>query len=121
MNYNKSNRKELSQNFIKNPSIIRYILGVIDIPKNSLVLDIGVGEGIISQELDKLGHRVIGIEKDPELVENFKQNFPNIQILEQDFLKYNFPEEEFFIISNPPFSIFSQIIKKIIYKPNQNQ
>lgn len=119
--YNQAKRKSLSQNFIKNPAIIRYILGFIEISKDTLVLDIGLGEGIISQELLKSNHRVIGIEKDPELIKIVKHKLLNLEIIEQDFLKYVFPKEDFWIVSNPPFSIFSQIIKKIIYEPNLNQ
>lgn len=119
--YNQDKRKSLSQNFVKNPALIRYILGLIGMPQKSLVLDIGVGEGIISQELLKLNYRVIGIEKDIELIKIVRNKLPSLEVVDQDFLKYNFPLEDFWIVSNPPFSIFSQIIKKIIYEPNQNQ
>lgn len=117
--YNSQKRKTYSQNFVKNPSLIRYIIDFIRLPEDSLILDLGAGQGIITRELLKRDYRVEAIELDSELYQNLQIEFGDkVKVLQQDIRKIQYPEGEFYIISNPPFNIFSELIKNIYLSQN---
>lgn len=112
-----SNRMILSQNFIKSPSLVKQLLSVSTIKAGDLVIEIGPGKGIITQELVNCVSKVITIEKDRELYFFLKNKFvnqPNLQIINQDFLTWNLPQSPYKIFSNIPFSITADIISKIL-------
>lgn len=46
------------------------------VERNATVLDAGCGFGRIGAQLGKLGHRVIGVDIDPELISHAKTHFP---------------------------------------------
>lgn len=110
--YNAEQRKSYSQNFVKNPSLIRYIIDFISLTHNPLIFDLGAGEGIITKELIERGYRVQAIELDPDLYTKLHDNFgEKATIINQDIRTIAYPNEPFVIISNPPFAIFSELIK----------
>lgn len=110
--YNSEKRKAYSQNFVKNPALIRYIIDFISLPPNSLILDLGAGEGIITKELITREYRLQAIELDPDLYSKLQDNFGDkATIINQDIRKIEYPSGSFAIISNPPFAIFSELIK----------
>ncbi|MEX0596980.1 MAG: rRNA adenine N-6-methyltransferase family protein, partial [Candidatus Paceibacterota bacterium] len=118
-NYNSQQRQVYAQNFIKNPSLIRYIIDFIRLPAGSLVLDLGAGQGIITRELIQRNYKVEAIELDTELYQQLQTEFgAKAKVIQQDILKFKYPAEPFYIISNPPFNIFSELIKGIYLAEN---
>jgi len=110
-----------SQNFLRNKKVVLKLLQLSSIVSNDLVLEIGPGKGIITEELAKLARKVIAIEKDKSfflfLKEKFKNN-PRIEILNMDFLDYQLPKYPYKIFSNIPFFATGEIIKKITLLKN---
>jgi len=104
-----------SQNFLKSKNLVVKILELSSIGPQDLVLEIGPGKGIITEELARRAREVVAIEKDKGLFlflkEKFKNN-PKIKILNIDFLKFQLPKFPYKIFSNIPFFITGEIIKK---------
>ncbi|MDP8958456.1 MAG: class I SAM-dependent methyltransferase [Actinomycetota bacterium] len=48
-------------------------------PPGRLTLDIGCGEGRLSRDLKKLGHRVVGIDASPTMVRHAREADPSIE------------------------------------------
>ncbi len=112
-----SNRMILSQNFIKSPVLVEDLLSVSSLTSSDLVVEIGPGKGIITQELLKHVKKVISVEKDRELffyLKDIFSDFSNLQIINQDFLNWSLPKSPYKIFSNIPFSITADIITKIL-------
>lgn len=112
----------LSQNFIKSPILVKQLLSVSTIKPTDLVVEIGPGKGIITQELAKSVFKVISIEKDRQLIPLLKNKFlnqNNVQIVCQDFLSWILPNTSYKIFSNIPFSITTDIINKILKSRNK--
>jgi 23S rRNA (adenine-N6)-dimethyltransferase len=106
-----------SQNFIKSSALVRQLLSVSSITTDDLVIEIGPGKGIITQELINTAKEVIAIEKDRELFVELKNKFSqnlNLKIFNQDFLNYILPSKPFKIFSNIPFNITAEIIDKLL-------
>ncbi len=106
-------RKMLGQHFIIDNSIFERECRYANLCKDDIVLEIGTGDGRLTKVISKYAKKVIGIEKDPILAEIARENTgENVEIIEGDALKIDFPEFNK-IISNIPYSISSKIIEKI--------
>lgn len=111
-----------SQNFIKSSVLVKELLSVSSISSNDLVVEIGPGLGIITQELISIAKEVIAVEKDRNLFADLKNKFnqaKNLKILNQDFLNWTLPTKPYKIFSNIPFSITAEIIDKLLKSQNK--
>ena len=86
------------------------------------VLEIGPGMGVLSQFLMKAGRMVKAVEIDAESVGYLNRVFPDLEVVEGDFLKMDLRElfkGEFALIGNYPYNISSQIFFKALeYREN---
>ena len=117
-------KKKYGQNFLKNLNLVEKIVNVADLDKESLVIEVGPGGGIMTRELASRAKNVLAYEIDEELKEELflrTKDYPNVQVLFQDFLKSNIVDDiknysydKLFFISNVPYYITTPIIEKII-------
>jgi 16S rRNA A1518/A1519 N6-dimethyltransferase RsmA/KsgA/DIM1 with predicted DNA glycosylase/AP lyase activity len=106
-----------SQNFIKSSALVKQLLSASSISPSDLVVEIGPGLGIITQELSTFVREVIAVEKDRDLFADLKNNFSqfsNLKIINQDFLDWSLPQKPFKIFANIPFYITAEIIDQIL-------
>lgn len=107
--------KKLGQCFL-NSSAILYKEASIAAVKGKIVLEIGAGDGRLTQELlDQGAAKIIAVEKDREYAEMLRKRFvqePRIEIAEGDFLKLEFPKVDV-VIGNIPYYISSPILFKL--------
>jgi 16S rRNA (adenine1518-N6/adenine1519-N6)-dimethyltransferase len=73
-------KKSLGQNFLKDPKILKKIADFAQIEKEDLVVEIGPGEGALTEQLLKQAKKVVAIEKDEELARKLGDKFQD-QIL----------------------------------------
>ena len=83
------------------------------------VLEVGPGMGVLTQFLLKDPNiQLTAIEIDRESVAYLKEWYPELHLIEGDFLKLDlnsiYPEGEFNVIGNYPYNISSQIFFKIL-------
>ncbi len=111
----------VSQNFLVNSGFVNKLISDSSIITDDSVIEIGAGEGIITEELSKVAKEVVAIEYDHGLFLKLKNRFANtsnVKVLNSDFLKYSLPCERFKVFSNPPFNISSDILNKLLKLPN---
>lgn len=125
MNSNKFNfKKKYGQNFISDKNLINKIVNSANIDNNTLVIEIGPGNGALTVELLKKCMHLIIYEIDVELEGVLKEKlkyYHNYDIYFKDFLKADLKEDmkninykRIVIVSNLPYYITTQIIKRII-------
>ena len=88
-------------------------------PNKVRVLEIGPGMGVLTQYLLKNPNiQLTAIEIDRESVAYLKEWYPELHLIEGDFLKLDlniiYPEGEFNVIGNYPYNISSQIFFKVL-------
>ncbi|MBQ6355358.1 methyltransferase [Candidatus Saccharibacteria bacterium] len=118
-----SRKYQLSQHFLRSPSLALKLIGHSNIKKRDVVIDIGAGSGVITSALSKRAKAVIAIEKDHATAEKLRRNLENsrgnIKIVEGDFLDLELPKTgSYKIFANPPFHLSSKIVHKLIEAEN---
>jgi 16S rRNA (adenine1518-N6/adenine1519-N6)-dimethyltransferase len=114
-------KKMFGQNFITDKNLILKIISLLKNDGNTLVIEIGPGQGALTVELTKQFKKVIAIEIDRDMEAILKDkiktdNFDLVMedVLEIDFLKLLKPEIEKYksivLISNTPYYITSEIL-----------
>ena len=109
-------KKFLGQHFLKDLSVAQRIAETIS---SGRVLEIGPGMGVLTQFLLKNPDiDLTAIEIDRESVVYLKEWYPELHLIEGDFLKLDlttlYPDGEFCVIGNYPYNISSQIFFKVL-------
>ncbi|HIJ59828.1 MAG TPA: ribosomal RNA small subunit methyltransferase A [Nitrospirae bacterium] len=116
-------KKQLGQNFLFDPSILRRIVDVSGLTDNDLVIEIGPGHGRLTDLLINKAERVIAIEIDSYFANQLKERYKeygNINIVEGDALKFNYNSLPYFkVVANIPYYITTPIIFNLL-KSNKN-
>ena len=110
--------KRLGQNFLFDKTIVKKIILESQISEDEVILEIGPGLGILTEELLKFSKKVYAYEIDFKLFKYLKEKFSqidNIELLNEDILKANIPPHNI-IVSNIPYSITGPIFEKVFYK-----
>ncbi|MEE1297128.1 MAG: 16S rRNA (adenine(1518)-N(6)/adenine(1519)-N(6))-dimethyltransferase RsmA [Muribaculaceae bacterium] len=113
-------KKNLGQHFLTDLSVAQRIADTLLDYRETPVLEIGPGMGVLTQYLIADGHDLKVVELDTESVEYLNEHYPELdgRIISADFLKLNlteiFGDREFCVIGNYPYNISSQILFKIL-------
>ena len=122
---NKSLPFSVSQNFLTSSATIKRLLRLTSINKHDFVIEIGSGKGHITKELIKVCDTVDAFEIDFKLYEQSRNKLgsaENLNLKHTDFLKAALPKHgNYKVFSNIPFSITSDIVRKLTTAKNPPQ
>ncbi len=114
-------KKSLGQNFLTNDDVIERIVDSSEI-ENSVVIEIGPGEGILTEALSSTAGKVIAVELDDRLIPQLEERFgdyDNVVIVHGDILHMNVEElisqyvtdGKYKVVANIPYYITAPIIR----------
>lgn len=117
--------KALGQNFLINPSVCPRMAEYSLADKNTGVIEIGAGIGVLTAELAKIAKKVVCVELDTRLLPILDEtlaDFDNIEIINADVMKTDLKEliEEKFqgmdvvVCANLPYYITSPVITMLL-------
>ena len=109
-------KKFLGQHFLTDLTVARRIAETLT---SGRTIEIGPGMGVLTQYLLKNPDiQLTAIEIDRESVAYLREWYPELDLIEGDFLKIDLnkmiPEGEFNVIGNYPYNISSQIFFKVL-------
>ena len=127
-------KPKLGQNFLVDHSAARRIVEALGDISNRTVIEIGPGEGVLTDLLVERAKKVIGVELDRVLAAQLRMRYStrtNVEVLESDFVTVEFPSmlgrrpgplhdlrptkpETVDIIGNIPYYLTSDIILRIL-------
>lgn len=116
-------KKYLGQHFLKDLDVARRIAESLPLNEYTPVLEIGPGMGVLTQFLlqnPKID--LTAVELDGESVVFLNQHYPQLRVIEADFLKMklsDYFQTPFMIIGNLPYNISSQIFFKMLDHKDQ--
>lgn len=115
-------RIQYSQNFLVSKKLINSLLDKSSIKEDDVVLEIGAGQGIITNELIDYCKKVVAYEIDNNLCNKLKDKFEKhlekVEIVFCNFLKSPLPNYKYKVFANIPFNITSDIIKRLVFSAN---
>lgn len=132
--FNKKPFKSLGQNYLVDGNVIRRLVSFFDIPREGLVIEIGVGLGFLTEELLSRGYRVLGIEIDkssiPILLKRFRLRMTgdveafldrrtDLLLYREDIREFSFKkaleitgDKGIFLVGTLPYFVTSSVIFK---------
>lgn len=118
----------LGQHFLHSPSAIGAMVESAGVSAENAVLEIGPGEGVLTEALLQTGASVVAIEKDSSLVERLKSRFAaqisskQLTLIEDDFRNIKIPElmnTSYIVCANVPYYITGEIIRTLLTAEKQ--
>lgn len=117
--------KSLGQNFITDPEICPRMAGECGADKGSLVVEIGPGIGVLTQELCLTAKKVVAIELDKRLLpilDKTLADFDNVKIINDDIMKLDLKKlieresdgGDVYVCANLPYYITSPVIMMLL-------
>lgn len=119
MNYKVAPLKRFGQNYLTDKNIIQKIIDTFDPKPDDVVIEIGPGTGALTKLITAHIKNFTAVEIDNRVINELKNNFPSINIVNEDFLKLDLNNfyhngNKIRIIGNIPYNITSPILFKLI-------
>lgn len=115
-------KKHLGQHFLKEEGVARRIAELVRNRSVGNWLEIGPGTGILTRFLLAETEHLRCVEIDPESREYLAQHYPDLDVIDADFLKMDLKtifSGPYGIIGNFPYNISSQIVFRILENREQ--
>ncbi len=122
-------KKKFGQNFINNLTVVNQILEGANVNEEDIIVEIGPGAGFMTKQLAIKSKQVFCVEIDRSLqsvLSNLENDYANIEILYDDFLKIDYKEylakrniDRYKVVANLPYYITSPILMKLLEEDNR--
>ncbi|HKB79024.1 MAG TPA: 16S rRNA (adenine(1518)-N(6)/adenine(1519)-N(6))-dimethyltransferase RsmA [Thermoanaerobaculia bacterium] len=110
-------KKRWGQHFLRNRGAVERIVAAIEPLPGEQIVEIGPGEGVLTERLVQLGAELQAIEIDPELAERLRRKFGDV-IVNADALTAPLPTRPFRAVGNLPYNAGTPIVRRIIADPH---
>ncbi len=112
-------RKRWGQNFLRDAGAVRRIADAVKPAPGEVVLEIGPGEGALTDRLVELAYPLILIEIDPLLIEKLRRRYEseNVEVISGDALEAPLPSSPFRAVGNLPYNVANPIIRRVLKSP----
>ena len=115
-------KKQFGQNFISDVNLLKSIVALAGVDKDTTVLEIGCGAGTLTRELASAAKRVVSYEIDKKLQPVLAETLAgvdNAEVVFRDFMRENLPalEEElgeYTVVANLPYYITSPLVMRFV-------
>jgi 16S rRNA (adenine1518-N6/adenine1519-N6)-dimethyltransferase len=123
-------KKSLGQHFLHNPYYLGLIADALEIQKGEVVVEVGPGDGALTEKLLAFSCQVIAVEKDHRFIPVLKQKFAQeikqggLQLVEADALDFE-PSDwklkagSWKLVGNIPYYISGALFKKFLTEKRQ--
>lgn len=110
-------KKFLGQNFLKDQRALDRIADVLDVQEEDMIVEIGPGHGELTKRILERGpSKLVAVEKDEDLIETllekFKDEYSNLEVLRADALKeiprIDYPYK---LVGNIPYYITGHLLR----------
>ncbi len=125
-------KKSLGQNFLQSDKALRQISEAADLSEKDFVIEIGPGEGALTEKLLATGATVYAIEKDDRLIPLLNEKFSSeiqdgkFHLIHEDVLKVDIEKllenKKYKLIANIPYYITGMILELFLstkHKPEK--
>jgi 16S rRNA (adenine1518-N6/adenine1519-N6)-dimethyltransferase len=112
-------KKKWGQNFLRNRGAGERIVAAIEPQPDELILEIGPGEGALTEKLAELPNDLTVIEIDPDLAERLRARFGDrVDVRTDDATEAPLPARPFRAVGNLPYNVGTPILRRVIAGAN---
>lgn len=112
-------KKKFGQNFLSNRGAVEKIVAAIEARPEEIVLEIGPGEGVLTEKLVELDNRIIAIEIDPDLIPRLQSRFGDkLELRHEDAVEAELPSAPYRAVGNLPYNVGTPILRRVIADPH---
>lgn len=117
-------KKSLGQHFLHAKPYLNAVADAAHIKEGETVLEVGPGEGTLTEVLLERGAKVVAIEKDSRLISVLRERFAGkkFEVIEGDALEFDSAKlkiENFKLVGNIPYYITGALFKKFLTAAHQ--
>lgn len=123
-------KKSLGQHFLRSKSAVRAIVSSGRVEASDVVLEIGPGEGVLTEALLATGAKVVAVEKDSDLIPILSKRFAaelasgQLRLIEADVLEFDpslhgLSAGKYKLVANIPYYITGAIFEKFLSEDTQ--
>ncbi|NTW49478.1 MAG: 16S rRNA (adenine(1518)-N(6)/adenine(1519)-N(6))-dimethyltransferase RsmA [Chlorobiales bacterium] len=111
-------KKSFGQNFLLDANIPRKIVRQAELGNDDHVLEIGPGFGALTRAISEVIPSFTAVELDKDLAAFIRREFPQVNLIEGDFLKVSLSElageHRLKVLGNIPYAITTPILFKLL-------
>ncbi len=112
-------KKKWGQNFLRNRGAVEKIVAAVEPQPDEIVLEIGPGEGVLTQKLLDLPNRVIAFEIDPDLAARLRAKYgERLELRNEDAVEAELPSAPYRAVGNLPYNVGTPILRRVIADPH---
>src|SRR5713226_9019594 len=112
-------KKKWGQNFLRNRGAVERIVAAVEPQADEVIVEIGPGEGVLTEELAALPNEVTAIEIDLELAARLRTRFgERVEVRSEDALEASLPERPYRAVGNLPYNVGTPILRRVVADPN---
>lgn len=119
-------KKALGQHWLHDKSSLKSMVQSAHVSANDIVLEIGPGTGLLTDQLAQTGAKIIALEYDKQrynqLIQKYK-NTHNIQVIYGDIRKFDFNSlpKSYKIVANIPYYLTTNLLRLLVDTKNKPQ
>ncbi|MCX7623788.1 MAG: 16S rRNA (adenine(1518)-N(6)/adenine(1519)-N(6))-dimethyltransferase RsmA [Thermomicrobium sp.] len=113
-------RKALGQHFLHDRTVVERILTLAELTADTLVVEIGPGLGVLTEELARRAGAVIAVELDRRLAAYLAERFrgTNVRVLQADALQIDYAavtgNRPYVVVANLPYNVATPILERLL-------
>lgn len=111
-------KKSLGQHWLRDNTALKAMVAAADIKPGDVVLEVGPGQGTLTDKLIAAGAEVVALEYDPELIKFLHHKYQNyttdkIWVQEGDIRTYDFGNmaDNYKIVANIPYYLTANLLR----------
>jgi 16S rRNA (adenine1518-N6/adenine1519-N6)-dimethyltransferase len=111
-------KKSFGQHFLRDKHCIGKILDAARPEEVELVLEVGPGQGALTEDLARRARKLVVIEADADLIPWLQERYPGVEVLKQNAVKADYAaivgDAKWTFVSNLPYNAASAIIMEVL-------
>jgi len=105
-------KKKWGQNFLRNRGAVERIVAAVEPQPGELIVEIGPGEGVLTERLVQFPNEILAIEIDPDLAARLAR-LP-ITVVNEDALASPLPTRPWRAVGNLPYNVATPIVRRVV-------